>query len=92
MLRMLQRMGGTGGGWARGELAYLADKHVLLVEVPAEHLGGLTWDWLDFYADFLTFARHLEGLVVVLYGRDDAQVDELQEGKYPVEIESQSRK
>lgn len=58
-------------------VAYLANQHVCLVEVSAEHLGRLAGIRFDLDADFHAFAGEWDILVVAFNGRHLTELLEL---------------
>lgn len=60
------------------EWTYLTNKHISLIKVSSEHFGWISWNWFDFYTNFLSFSRRFDLLVIVFNGRHNAQFDKLQ--------------
>jgi len=58
---------------------YLTDKEILLVEVPTEHFGRFSGNWLNLDAHLLPFSRALHRFMVALDARHYTQVHELEE-------------
>lgn len=56
---------------------HLTDEEVLRLEMTTEHLGRFSRHGLDFDADLLALPSRFHGLVIVLYTRYHAQVNEL---------------
>lgn len=61
---------------------HLTDEHVRNLKVSPDHLGSLTGNWLDFYADLLAFSGVLHVFVVHFDAGNHAQIYELEKNTF----------
>jgi len=68
----------SGGFFKIDRWTYLANQHIIGLEVATKHFGRFTGNRIDFHANLLTLAREFDLLVIRFDGSHDSNVHELQ--------------
>jgi len=72
-----------------GGLTYLADQHVIGLEVATKHFGRFTGNRIDLDANLLTLTRRFDLFVIRFDGGHDTNVHKLQSHKEEKEMVSE---